>query len=86
MAQTITKMMPINTINPNVLTFIASDNDLTRIKLYQSFCSDLIKDNKEYFDVYHEYNKKPIFIICKLKFNIMKIKDFYIQIYRLMYD
>jgi hypothetical protein len=32
-------------IDPNVLTFYGSDNDETRIKLYQHFCEEIISKN-----------------------------------------
>lgn len=75
----------INEIQPNVLTFYGSDSDETRIKLYQHFCEEIINKDPQYFATYHLYlNKIPIFIISKITFNILKIKDFYIQVYEFL--
>lgn len=71
----------IQQVGPNVLTFYASDKDETRIKIYQQFCTEIIDSYKNFYDFYHLYNNIPIFIICDYKFNILKIKDFYINMY-----
>jgi len=72
----------ISKIKPNVLTFYASDKDDTRIKLYQNFCSEIIDKYKTtYYDFYHLYNDIPIFIICNYRYNILNIKDLYIDAY-----
>lgn len=68
---------------PKVLTFITSDSDETRIKLYQRFCDEIIDNNKNYFSVYHVYNKLPIFIICNVNYNVLKVSNFYINLYKL---
>lgn len=71
----------IQQVEPNVLTFYASDKDDTRIKIYQMFCTEIVKHHKNFYDFYHLFNDIPIFIICNYKFNILKIKDFYIDMY-----
>lgn len=67
---------------PNVLTFVSSDLNETRIKLYQIFCDEIIDKNKKYFQSYNVYRNIPIFIICDTRFNILKITNFYIKIYK----
>jgi len=65
----------IDEVSPNVLTFLASDDNISRIKLYQKFSKDIINENNEYYDFYHKYENIPIFVICKYSFNILKIKN-----------
>lgn len=73
----------MNEQKPNVLTFITSDTNESRIKLYQKFCDDVIDNNTSYYNFYHVYNKLPLFIICNFKFNILKIKNFYVYMYKM---